>query len=236
MTQLPRVLLVEDDKSIANAISFALNSSYDIEIANTGESALNKFSSGDYELTLLDLNLPDISGIKVCQQLRDRGLDAPILILSGESKVLTKINLLDAGANDYMTKPFSLGELKARMRALVRYNYRSLNRRSDALSTSGLWLNRDTLEVSRDGVNISLRPKEFDLLVCLMENAGSVVTRDALIRYAWQGNDDIWTNTVDVHIKHLRDKIDRPFEEQLIRTVHGRGYKLSVDLIMNNPI
>jgi len=228
MQQLPKVLLVEDDRSIASAITYALQSSYDIEVAGTGQLALSKALIEDYEIIVLDLNLPDTFGLNVCQQMRDRGINCPILILSGESRTLTKINLLDAGANDYLTKPFSLGELKARMRVLIRSG-RTKGRSVDALSSSGVWLNRQTFEVSRDGKAISLRRKEFALLECLLENAGSVVSRDVLVRSAWQGNDELWTNTIDVHIKHLRDKIDRPFEWHLIRTVHGRGYKLEVE-------
>lgn len=138
---------------------------------------------------------------------------------------MTKINLLDAGANDYLTKPFSLGELKARLRALARQQSSS-NKISEALNVSGIYLNRQTFEVSRDGVDIRLRRKEFALLECLLENAGTVVSREALLRLVWHGNHDLWANTVDVHIKYLRDKIDRPFNSRLICTVHGRGYKL----------
>jgi two-component system OmpR family response regulator len=146
-------------------------------------------------------------------------------VLTADDHTLSKVKLLDAGANDYLTKPFSLGELKARMRVLTRHHY-SLPRPAEPLAVSGIELNRQNFEVKRDGIPLKLRRKEFALLECLMENAGSVVTRRALTRYAWQGTEDLWTNTVDVHIKHLRDKIDRPFDHKLIKTVHGIGYKL----------
>lgn len=225
MQLLPKVLLVEDDRSIAGALAQALRDEYDIDVASTGKLALFKVDTDQFHLIVLDLNLPDTSGIFICQQLRDRGVNAPILILSAETKVLTKINLLDAGANDYLTKPFSLGELKARLRALSRINS-STAHRSTKLVVGNLTMNRRTYKVERAGVEIELRRKEFGLLECLMEHAGSVVTRDMLAQSVWQASDDLWTNTVDVHIKHLRDKIERPFGDRLIRTVHGLGYKL----------
>lgn len=225
MQQTIKVLLVEDDRSIAGAIAQALREDYDIDIASSGKLALYKSDTEEYRAILLDLNLPDVSGIIVCQQLRERGVSAPILILSAESKVLTKINLLDAGANDYLTKPFSLGELKARLRVLARSNTQS-SQRSTKLSVGDLNMDRRTFKVERNGIEIELRRKEFALLECLMEHAGTVVTRDMLIQSVWHASDELWTNTVDVHIKHLRDKIERPFGDRLIHTVHGLGYKI----------
>jgi len=237
MQTLPRVLLVEDDRSIASALSQALQASHQVAASMSGGSALYKIDSDHYDLIVLDLTLPDMPGLTVCQQLRERGLETPILILSADSQTLTKINLLDAGANDYLTKPFSLGELKARMRALTRRRYQLPAQSVGTLYVNGLELNRQTREVSREGIAIRLRRKEFDMLEYLMEHAGSVVTRRALTRYAWHGAEDLWTNTIDVHIKYLRDKIDRPFARPLITTVHGLGYKLEagqVDKIGQN--
>ena len=229
MHSLPRILLVDDDKNIAQALALALRNIYAVDIAANGMQALFQVDNEQYGAIILDLNLPDISGLVVCQQLRDRGINAPILILSGESQILTKINLLDAGANDYLTKPFSLGELKARLRALIRSTpgARPLTRQ---LSAGGLLLDRQKHTVTREGAAISLRRKEFALLECLMEHAGNVVSRRALIRHAWQGAEDPWTNTIDVHIKYLRDKLDRPFDRAVIQTVHGLGYRLAIDL------
>jgi two-component system OmpR family response regulator len=229
MHSLPKLLLVDDDRNIAKALALALRSIYAVDIAANGMQALFQVDNDQYGAIILDLNLPDISGLVVCQQLRDRGVNVPILILTGESQILTKINLLDAGANDYLTKPFSLGELKARLRVLLRNTpgSRPLQRQ---LSASGLLLDRQMHTVIREGVAISLRRKEFALLECLMEHAGNVVTRGTLIRHAWHGGEDPWTNTIDVHIKYLRDKLDRPFERAVIQTVHGLGYRLAVDL------
>jgi two-component system OmpR family response regulator len=206
-------------------LAHALHDSYDIDVASSGKLALYKTDTEQYDAIVLDLNLPDISGIFICQQLRERGISAPILILSGECRVLTKINLLDSGANDYLTKPFSLGELKARLRVLVRTTNQPAQKTSK-LTVGDLVMNRKIFTVKRGENEIELRRKEFAILECLMENSGTVVTREMLLRSVWQGSDELWTNTVDVHIKHLRDKIDRPFAGRMIRTVHGLGYKL----------
>ncbi len=226
--QPPRLLLVDDDRNIARALALALRNTYAVDIVGNGEQAVAQANTERYSMVILDLNLPDISGLDVCRQLRDRGIDWPILVLTGESEILTKINLLDAGADDYLTKPFSLGELKARLRALLRNSSASRETPGPGpLATGSLMLDRRTHAVTREGISISLRRKEFALLECLMQHAGSVVTRAALIRHAWHGMDEPWTNTVDVHIKYLRDKLDRPFDRPVIETVHGLGYRLS---------
>jgi two-component system OmpR family response regulator len=225
MQDTPRLLLIEDDRQISHALEYALRSTHAVEIANTGQAGLNKSEYGSYAAIVLDLNLPDLSGLEVCRQLREQAVTTPILILSAENSILTKINLLDAGANDYLVKPFSLGELKARLRVLARHsrNQMQQNRR---LEIASLILDTATREVNRDGQAISLRRKEFALLECLMAHAGTVVTRETLTKYAWEGAEEPWTNTIDVHIKYLRDKLDRPFHKPLIKTVHGIGYRL----------
>lgn len=221
-------MLVEDDRGIASALLQALRNSYDIKLATTGQSAFCEVDSRHYDVIILDLGLPDIAGSMVCQYLREQGVTTPILVLTADSRVLTKINLLDSGANDYLTKPFSLGELKARLRALTRGGHHRPAKLDGKLTVGDLELDRRTHQVKREGISINLRRKEFALLEYLMEHAGAVVTRRALARYAWQGAEELWTNTVDVHIKHLRDKVDRPFGRPLIRTVYGLGYKLEI--------
>lgn len=223
---LPRLLLVDDDRSIARALALALRNNYEVDITGHGQQAVNKAGATRYDIMILDLNLPDVSGLNVCRQIRDRGIEVPMLILTAENAILTKINLLDAGANDYLTKPFSLGELKARLRVLAR-NPASAEPRNRELRIGDLVLDRRTYTVTRAGRSITLRRKEFALLECLMEHAGSVVTRPALLRHGWQGVEEPWTNTIDVHIKYLRDKLDRPFDRPVIQTVHGLGYRLS---------
>ena len=229
MQGLPKLLLIEDDRGIAVALRQALADTYAIDLAPTGKSGIYKADTGDYAAIILDLNLPDLPGLTICQQLRERGAKAPILIVTAENKVLTKINLLDAGADDYLTKPFSVGELKARLRVLER---RAPDRRvvPAELRVADLVLDRTAYTVTRQGQPIDIRRKEFSLLACLMEHAGQVVSRQALVTAAWQGQNSPWKNTVDVHIKYLRDKIDRPFATPLIQTVHGVGYRLTAPL------
>lgn len=225
MKSFLKLLLIEDNRSIAAALSETLRDTYTVEVAISGKQGILQCDTDTYDIIVLDLNLPDVSGLHVCQQLRGRGVSVPILILSAEKAILTKIKLLDAGANDYLTKPFSLGELKARLRCLLRQSD-TRTKASGQLEVSGLVLNTVSREVSRDGVRLNLRRKEFALLECLMAQAGTVVSRESLTRYAWGSTETPWTNTVDVHIKHLRDKVDRPFNVAMIQTVHGVGYRL----------
>jgi two-component system OmpR family response regulator len=226
MLTSPKILLVEDDRFIANTLAMALQSSYKIDVSHTGKQALYKADIYKYDLVLLDPNLPDMSGLDICQQLRQRGIQAPIFILSAEDKVLTKIDLLDAGANDYLTKPFSLGELKARMRVLLRQKPDKPIWPNSILSVSDVVLDRKSFVVTRDNRRLDLRRKEFEILQCLMESAGQIVSRKQLTDYVWNGGIEPWANTLDVHIKHLRDKLDKPFNTPLLKTVHGRGYML----------
>ena len=224
-----KLLLIEDDQQIALTLRHALTSSYTVDIANTGADGLLKaISLRSYALIILDLQLPDISGFEVCETLRADEYSGPILILSGQAKTISKINLLDAGADDYLTKPFSLGELKARIRVLIRRAGHADSARLHRLVVDDLVFDVNRGYVERAGMPIKLRRKELALLECLMEHAGTVVTRDILVSHAWHDNQDPWTNTIDVHIKYLRDKIDRPFGKPLIHTVHGLGYKLDL--------
>jgi len=226
MSAQPKVLLVDDDKAMAEALVSALSQDYETSIIRSGRQAIYATDQESYDLLILDLNLPDISGLAVCQEWRERGITTPVLILTGDSNVIAKIRLLDAGANDYLTKPFSVGELKARLRAMARNAHQPAITPTAPLAAYGLALDRKTRSVLREGREIKLRRKEFALLECLMQHAGSVVSRGQLSRHAWQNDEYIWTNTIDVHIKYLRDKIDRPFDQPLLRTVHGLGYKL----------
>ena len=224
------LLLIEDDREIANALCHVLAPAYNVTLTASGNSGLERLQNETYDLVILDLNLPDMNGLEVCQQLRGSGSNTPVLIVTGQTKVMDKIRLLDAGADDYLTKPFSLGELKARLRVLRRRGSRP-TAAAEILSINELTLNRTKHEVTRSGQHIRLRRKEFLLLECLTLHAGTVVTRTILGNYAWQHGDKPWTNTIDVHIKHLRDKVDRPFDRRIIRTVHGLGYILEAEPI-----
>lgn len=229
-----KLLLIEDDREIATALCHVLAPVYDVTLMGSGKGGLEQARSGRYKLIILDLNLPDMNGLEVCKSLREEGCDIPILILTGQSQIMDKIRLLDAGADDYLTKPFSLGELKARLRVLQRRNQRP-GIEEERLVVGDLTLDRAKHKVWRSKRLISLRRKEFALLECLMLHAGTVVSRTILGNYAWQESDKPWTNTIDVHIKHLRDKVDRPFDRQLIRTEHGLGYRLDTGESFSKP-
>lgn len=220
-----KLLLIEDDRAIATALAHALSSIYEVDVAHSGLSGLEKLASDTYAVIILDLSLPDISGIEVCARLRQNQIEVPVLILTGNEGVLNKISALDGGADDYLTKPVSLGELKARLRVLIRRSGLS-GSTVQRLVHGELVMNPATREVSRAGQSITLQRKQFDLLECLIQHAGDVVSRATLTRAAWPVTEEPWENTVDVHIKYLRDKIDRPFSYPLIETVHGVGYRL----------
>ncbi|HEY1064089.1 MAG TPA: response regulator transcription factor [Candidatus Saccharimonadales bacterium] len=225
MNHATRVLVVEDEPGIALALYKALREAdYQVDTAKSGTSGLRKAAAKKFDIVLLDLGLPDMSGLTICKQLRDDGLKAPIIVLTAESSVRTKVSLFDAGANDYITKPFSVEELQARMRACLREQPKEAAQQR--IVVGELILNGATRSVERAGLVIPLRRKEYAILEYLMQHAGTAVTRASLLHHAWNSNDEGWTNTVDVHIKHLRDKVDRPFSSKLIKTVHGVGYKL----------
>lgn len=221
-----KLLFIEDDPGISLALRQALSTVYDMAFADTGAVGISKALTDEYDSILLDLNLPDMHGLEVCKVLRGRNVTAPIIILTADTAVLRKITLLDAGADDYLTKPFSLGELKARLRMLDRRVNQSRRSQLPRIDYDELSLDTDTHTVIRSGTTIKLRRKEFGLLQCLLQHAGTVVTRESLASHAWPENTDRYTNTIDVHIKYLRDKIDRPFKTPFIKTVHGLGYKL----------
>jgi two-component system OmpR family response regulator len=219
-----KLLLIDDDRGITRALKETLKAEYDVTVAYTGFSGLQLTDEHDFECILLDLNLPDISGFRVCELLRARGCQAPILILSAESQVLNKIKLLDAGADDYLTKPFSLGELKARLRVIERHSQKP-QAPAVHVTIDDVTIDGSRHRVTRCDQEINLRPKEYAILECLMQNAGKIVTRNSLGEYAWSQLDSPWANTIDVHMKLLRDKFDKPFEKRLIKTVHGFGFR-----------
>ncbi|MGI9027233.1 MAG: response regulator transcription factor [Candidatus Saccharimonadales bacterium] len=219
-----RILVIEDNKLIAQAIKHELKAYYSIDIVFTGSDGLAYAQVTSYDIILLDLHLPDIDGQEVCRTLRKRRIKAPIIVISGKDQIQDKINLLDIGADDYLTKPFNVHELRARINVALR---RATNTSLDGMLKVGdLELNPATRIVVRCGKLISLRRKEFDLLELLMRYPGQTMTRITILDHIWDRNENSWANVVDVHINHLRDKIDRPFGSNLIKTVHGLGYKL----------
>jgi DNA-binding response OmpR family regulator len=220
-----KLLLVEDEPSFIISLFRALAPDYDIDMTRSGMTALRKIEQKNYDAVLLDLHLPDIHGSKVCEYLRAHGITTPILVISGEKSIASKVALLEAGATDYLTKPCSLAELKARIHVAIQHKSDSV--KPVRFAYGDLELHTATRLVRRQNQVINLRPKEFTILECLLVHAELVVTREILADYAWP-NEETDTNTLDVHIKYLRDKIDRPFDTHLIKTVHGVGYKLEL--------
>lgn len=219
-----KVLLVEDDRETAATLKEELEKNYIVEPSFTGEEGEYQAEINEYDLIILDLGLPDKDGKEVCINIRKKDRQVPILVLTGEHDLDTKVSLLDLGADDYLTKPFSLSELQARIRALLRR--RNYMLAPNLLSVDDLTLDLHKKIAKRGVKNILLRRKEFYLLEYLIRNAGRVVSRSMILDHVWESNCESLTNVVDVHIKYLRDQIDRPFDKQLIKTVHGLGYKI----------
>lgn len=220
------ILLVEDEHKIAGAIKQGFRQeTYACEICYDGESGLAAAIGGEYDAIILDRMLPGLDGIEVCQQIRQAGVQTPILMLSAKSQIRDRVAGLNAGADDYLTKPFAFQELLARIRALLRRPGETI---SDTLKVNDLTLNSLTFEVKRGNTAIRLSKTEFALCEYLMRNAGRIVSKDSIINHVWDFDADILPNTVEAYIGYLRNKVDRPFPKAtpLIQTVRGFGYKL----------
>ncbi len=219
-----KILVVEDNQRLAKRIQEKLHSAYTIDSVDTGSQALSYASSTTYSVIILDLGLPDISGLEVCRKLRDTGNETPILVLTGTGQLLSKIELLDSGADDYIVKPVSFDEIRARVGALAR---RQKNRELvKNLLYKNIEIDLNLRKVYCSGTEIKLRRKEFEILYYLISNNGRIVTRQMIMDNVWSGESTSWITTIDVHIKHLRDKLDRPFGTKTIKTAYGIGYKV----------
>ncbi len=221
-----KLLLVEDNQNLLDRIKHQLDKFYVVDIAKTGEAAIDRATEIRYGVIILDLGLPDMSGLMVCKRIREKNINTPILVLTGIDDMTTRVNLLNHGADDYVTKPFDSNELRARIAALARRA--PLRYTSTTIAYKDLVIDPETRQVYRQGIAIPLRRKEFDILEYLVNNSGRVLTREMIINHAWDSSKTSWNSTVDVHIKHLRDKIDRPFNSSLIKTAYGLGYKVDV--------
>jgi two-component system OmpR family response regulator len=219
-----KLLLIEDNRSLADGLKKQLGKSFIIDAVRTGEEGLQRALVGGQDVIILDLALPDKNGYDVCRSIRLAQVDTPILILTGAADVTSRVTLLNGGADDYVTKPFSVAELRARLGALLRRPPIALE--NDVFTIQDLTIDPHRRRVERAGVHIPLRRKEFDILEYLVRNRGRPVTRSMILDHAWDGSKDTWNNTVDVHIKHLRDKVDRPFGKPLIKTAYGIGYMI----------
>lgn len=217
--------MIEDEKKIADSLKKGLEQeAYAVDVAYDGEYGYDLASTEDYDLIILDLMLPGMSGEAICKNLRDEGKLAPILMLTAKGELEDKVRGLNIGADDYLVKPFAFEELLARIKALAR---RPKNSLPTILTVGDLKLDTISYKLTRAGKEISLSKKEFALLAYLLKNKGRVLSKEQIIANVWNFDADILPNTVEVYIGYLRDKIDKPFKQPpLIKTVRGFGYKI----------
>jgi len=222
-----RVLVVEDEAKMAELLSRGLREEgYAVDLAATGADGLWLGLENAYDAIVLDLMLLDLDGFEVCRRLRAEHRWAPVLMLTARDAVADRVTGLDSGADDYLTKPFSFTEMLARLRALIR---RGAEGRPAVLSCDDLTLDPATRTVTRVDRKIDLTAKEFALLEFLLRHPGEVMTRSSIIEHVWDFAYDGDSNVVDVYVRYLRDKVDRPFGRQSIETVRGAGYRLRED-------
>jgi len=223
-----RALLVEDDSTIAEFVARGLREAgFAVDPVVDGDTALEAMLQQAYDVAIVDLMLPKRDGLSLIDELRHRRITTPVLILSAKRSVDDRVKGLQAGGDDYLTKPFAFAELLARIQALVRRASRTPE--PTTLSLDGLVMDLLSHRVTRDGQPIDLRPREFALLEYLMRSAGRVVSKTMILSHVWEYTFDPQTNIVDVLVSRLREKIDRPFERKLLHTVRGVGYVLRTD-------
>lgn len=218
-----RILVVEDEAAVSSFLLEGLRAEkFIVDLAEDGHAALDLMTGNAYGLLILDLNLPLMDGIGVLSRIRQKGFATPVIVLTARSSVEDRVKGLEAGADDYLVKPFSFEELLARIRALLRRGGAA----PSTLRVGDLELDQVRHKVFRGGRPVELTQREFAVLQCLMENVGHPVTRSMLFERVWNSRDEGLTNLIDVYMNYLRAKIDRDFERKLIRTVRGVGYML----------
>jgi DNA-binding response OmpR family regulator len=223
-TAMPRLLLAEDDAAISDPLERALaREGYEVEVVADGAEAARRGIAGEHDVLVLDVGLPSLDGLEVCRRVRDARPRVPVLILTARAEELEAVQGLDAGADDYVTKPFRLAELLARIRALMR------RAEPPILSARGVRVEPDARRAWRDERELDLTPKEFDLLVLLIGDAGSVVTRERAMSEVWDENWFGSTKTLDMHVSWLRRKLgDDANAPELISTVRGVGFRFEI--------
>ncbi|MCR6597178.1 response regulator transcription factor [Bacillus halotolerans] len=221
------ILIVEDEEKIARVLQLELEyEGYSVTIKHNGSEGLNAATEGSYALLLLDVMLPGLSGLEVLRRLRKTDQETPVILLTARDSVPDKVTGLDIGANDYVTKPFEIEELLARIRAALRQTGSKTEDIGTFLTYDDLQVNEKTREVRRGDKEVELTPREFDLLVYMLKHPQQVLTREQILSSVW-GFDYIGdTNVVDVYIRYIRKKLDYPYEKQLIHTVRGVGYTI----------
>jgi DNA-binding response OmpR family regulator len=220
------ILVVEDERRLAQLLRRVLGEErHNVDITHDGNEGLDLALSGTYDLIILDLMLPSIDGMEVCRDLRKERIDTPVLILTARGAVEDRVAGLNAGADDYLIKPFAVDELLARVNALLRRRGRGIEA-GQSLSVGDLTLDLVRHEAQRQGKTIELTPKEFALLEYLMRHPGQVLTRTQITDHVWRYDLESLSNVVDIYIHYVRDKIDRGFSPPLIKTVRGVGYKI----------
>jgi len=220
------ILIVEDDEKVASGLVQGLTEAgYDPHLSRTAEEALTRLAGQSYGLVVLDLGLPGMSGMDVLGQMRDRGNSTPVIILTARDAVNDRVDGFEAGADDYMVKPFAFPELVARIRTRLRGSQGS---ETAVFQVGSIQINLLKREVHRDGQVIELTPREFDLLAYLGRHPDQVVTRDMLAQHVWKVKSRMTSldNVIDVHVSHLREKIDKEFEPKLLQTIRGVGLVL----------
>lgn len=223
---MKRILIVEDEEKISRVLELELQyENYQTKIAHDGREALMLMEEEEWDLVLLDIMIPYFSGLEVLRRLRKNDAVTPVILLTARDEVHDKVSGLDLGANDYVTKPFQIEELLARIRVHLRHDIQRADEKKQ-LKLGELTVDLATREVVREGERIELTPREFDLLACLLENKNQVLTREQLIENVWGYDYYGDTNVVDVYIRYVRKKVDKGFEEAYIQTVRGVGYMM----------